>query len=207
MFRLRAILPVVLLASCSRPLPLQIPTTAEGTPSSQLSVQTPTQTLQLSPTSVSDVQDDNDSMSVTPTTTNEPTVLPSTPLPPVVAMIVPQTIEPQTNEQRWRAQQIQREEFEQPQSYIATAPVSLMWFDPLTGQSLEIGRLLGEFTVQAQFRYRPNEVPAFEVPYTINQNFGLTAISPAVVERMASAGYTETVEAYVLQSDVIQPGN
>ena len=204
MFRLWAILPVVLLTSCSQPLPLQIPSTAEGTPPSQLSEQTPTQTLQLSPTSPDDLQDD--SMPISPTT-SEPTVLPSTPPPPVVDPIVPQTIEPQTSEQRWRAQQIQREEFEQPQNYVATAPVSLMWFDPLTGQNLEIGRLLGEFTVQAQFLYRSDEIPALEVPYTINQNFGLTAISPAVVERMASAGYTETVEAYVLQSDVIQPGN
>ena len=204
MFRLWAILPVVLLTSCSQPLPLQIPTTTEGTPSSQLSVQTPTQPLQLSPTSPNNLQDDT--MSISPTT-SEPTVLPSTPPPPVVTTIVPQTVEPQTSEQRWRAQQVQREAFEQPQNYIATAPVSLMWFDPLTGQSLEIGRLLGEFTAQAQFLYRPNEVPALEVSYMINQNFGLTAISPAVVERMASAGYTETVEAYVLQSDLIQPGN
>ncbi|MEM8529907.1 MAG: hypothetical protein AAGF95_03635 [Chloroflexota bacterium] len=203
MFRLWAILPVVLLTSCSQPLPLQIPTTTEGNSSSQLGVQTPTQPLQLSPTPPDDLQDDN--MSISPTT-SEPTILPSTP-PPVVATIVPQTIEPQTGEQRWRAQQAQRETFEQPQNYIATAPVSLMWFDPLTGQSLEIGRLLGEFTAQARFLYGPNEVPALEVPYTINQNFGLTAISPAVVERMSSAGYMETVEAYVLQDDVIQPGN
>jgi hypothetical protein len=36
-------------------------------------------------------------------------------------------------------------------------------------------------------------------------DFGLTAISDAVRERMRNAGYTQSVEAYVFQADDVQP--
>jgi hypothetical protein len=137
---------------------------------------------------------------ITPSGTVAPT---ASPAPTIV--VVPRPPRERTNEDIWRAQQARREVFEQPRAYVARAPVPLWWYDPLTGQSLEIGTLFGEFVAQAEFVFQPRDTPALEVPYRIDQDFGLTAISPAVRERMAAAGYTESVEAYVLQSDAVQP--
>jgi len=78
-----------------------------------------------------------------------------------------------------------------------------MWYDPTTGQSLEIGTIRGEFPAQAEFVLRSNQHPALEVPYRINVDFGLTAISEAVRDRMKAAGYTESVEAYIERSDAV----
>jgi hypothetical protein len=119
--------------------------------------------------------------------------------------VVPQPPAAQTNEQRWRAQQSDRQAFDPPRIYIAQSPVPLLWYDPVTGQTLEIGTLLGEFPAQAQFALRDGQHPALEVPYRINKDFGLTAISEAVIQRMHAARYTESVEAYVVQTDTIQP--
>jgi len=120
-------------------------------------------------------------------------------------IVVPQTAVPLSNEQRWRAQQLERQVFDPPLVYVARGQVSLLWYDPPTGQSLEIGTIQGEFPVQAQFRLRESNQPALEVPYRINGDFGLTAISEAVRQRMVAAGATESVEAYVVQTDVVQP--
>jgi hypothetical protein len=129
----------------------------------------------------------------------------STPTEEAPIAVIPATSGPLTNEQRWRAQQLDREVFDPRRIYVATDPVQLMWFDPLTGQSLEVGTVLGEFTTQAQFVFRPRNVSALEVPYRINQDFGLTAISPAVKQRMTNAGYTESVETYIIQTERVQP--
>jgi hypothetical protein len=118
---------------------------------------------------------------------------------------VPRTSAPQTSLERWRAQQLQRQEFNPPNQYVARGDVTLFWYDPATGQSLEIGRLLGPFTATAQFVLRDGDRPALEVPYRINGGYGLTAISSAVISRMNGAGYTESVEAYVFQTDAVQP--
>jgi hypothetical protein len=112
---------------------------------------------------------------------------------------------PQSNQQRWRDQQRNRQVLEPPQVYIAKSPVTLWWYDPLTGQSVAIGTLVGEFPVQALFTFRSEQRPALEVPYRINVDFGLTAISDAVRERMKNAGYTQSVEAYAFQADDVQP--
>ena len=79
-----------------------------------------------------------------------------------------------------------------------------MWFDPQTNQSLEIGTLLGEFRASAEFTLRSSQQPALEVPYTINADYGLTAISDALIQRMRNAGYAERVDAYVLLSEAIE---
>lgn len=81
----------------------------------------------------------------------------------------------------------------------------LLWYDPLTSQSLEIGTIQGAFQAQAQFVLRESQQPALEVSYRINSDFGLTAISEAVRSRMQAAGYTESVAAYVVYTDVVQP--
>ena len=89
--------------------------------------------------------------------------------------------------------------------YIARNPVTLWWYDPLTNQSVPIGTISGEFPVQAEFILRGAQQAALEVPYRINADFGLTAISEAVWERMKAAGYSQSVEAYVLRTDDTQP--
>jgi hypothetical protein len=110
-----------------------------------------------------------------------------------------------TNEQRWRAQQADREVFP-PQVFLAKRPVTLWWWDPTTGQSLEVGTIIGPVTAQARFIFRPRQAPALEVPYRLNIDFGLTAVSPVVIERMKAAGSSESVEAYVLlDGDSIVP--
>jgi hypothetical protein len=112
---------------------------------------------------------------------------------------------PQSNEQRWREQQQGRRVLEPSQIYVARNPVTLWWYDPLTGQSVAIGTLVGEFPAQAVFTLRTEQRAALEVPYTINMDFGLTAISEAVRDRMKNAGYTQSVEAYVFQTNDVQP--
>lgn len=118
-------------------------------------------------------------------------------------IVIPRTAVPLDNQQRWRAQQLDRRVFEGQIIYIANDNVPLLWYDPLTGQSLEIGTLRGEFPAQAQFVERSNQRPALEVPYRINQDFGLTAISEAIRERMRAAGYSESVEAYVELTEAV----
>jgi hypothetical protein len=120
-------------------------------------------------------------------------------------VLQPQRLPTPTNEERWQAQQLHREPFEPPRVYIAPQGTALFWFDPHTGQTLEIGTLLGEFTTTAGFIWRANNQPALLVPYQINGEYGLTAISEATVTRMRDAGYTERVEAFVLVSDSVQP--
>jgi hypothetical protein len=118
---------------------------------------------------------------------------------------MPRTAVPQSSEERWRAQQLERQPFDPPAAYVAVVETTLFWYDPLTGQSLEIGRLLGEFQATARFILRDGNRQAVEVPYRIKQDYGLTAISPAAIQRMNAAGYTQSVEAYVLQTDAVRP--
>ncbi len=125
-------------------------------------------------------------------------MLPSRP----TVVVVPQ-IPTTTNEERWRALQKDRVVFPEPRVYIARRPTTLYWYDPLSGQSLPVGTLLGPFTAQAAFIFLPANAPALEVPYRINGDFGLTSIAPSVQQRMAAAGYTEFAETYVLLSDAI----
>jgi hypothetical protein len=120
-------------------------------------------------------------------------------------IVVPLTQLPTTNEERWRAQQQDRKVNDPPTNYIAKNPTTLWWFDPLTSQSVQIGTISGEFPAQAEFTLRSAQQAALEVAYVINVDFGLTAISEAVRERMKAAGYSQSVEAYVLRTEDIQP--
>jgi len=52
---------------------------------------------------------------------------------------------------------------------------------------------------------RGDQQAALEVPYRINNDFGLTSISEAVRARMQAAGYSQSVEAYVLRTADIYP--
>ncbi|MGQ9895682.1 MAG: hypothetical protein ACUVSY_18025 [Roseiflexus sp.] len=145
---------------------------------------------------------------VVPATPRTTQTLIQTPSPTIVrpptVQIIPSTPEPQTNEARWRAQQIDRQVIDPPQIYRVTSYTPLFWYDPMTGQMLEIGTLRGDVPVQARFRLRSTGQAALEVPYRINNDFGLTAISEAVRSRMEAAGYTVIVEAFLLESDAVQ---
>ena len=120
-------------------------------------------------------------------------------------VVIPQPPASQNNQERWRAQQVDRQVLTQAQTYIAKNPVPLLWYDPAVGQSVEIGTLIGEFTVQARFSLRGANRPALEVPYQINKSYGLTSISDAVRDRMQAAGYAESVEAYTFETEDVVP--
>lgn len=86
-----------------------------------------------------------------------------------------------------------------------TRNAELRWYDPLNQQHLVLGRISGDFLVQATFVLRNQGLPALEVPYRINVSYGLTALSPAHVERLKAAGYVDWVETYVLASPDVYP--
>jgi hypothetical protein len=130
--------------------------------------------------------------------TEAPTLRPS-------VVIIPATVAPRSSLDRWRAQQAEREVLDPAVTYLVSQPVPLLWWDPATGQTLEIGLIAGEVPAQARFMFRPSGAPAIEVAYTINQSYGLTAISAAVRNRMAAAGFTETVETFVVITGGVEP--
>ncbi|MDZ4720768.1 MAG: hypothetical protein SH847_20115 [Roseiflexaceae bacterium] len=135
-----------------------------------------------------------------------PTSIPtpvSTATPAVI--IIPVTPSLEGSEQRWRTQQQQRSVLNPPKLYEARMATALLWYDPITGQVLEIGTLRGVFPAQAQFTFRPTNTMSLEVPYRINGDFGLTSISDAVLERMTNAGYKTSVEAFVYLNESIVP--
>lgn len=147
---------------------------------------------------------------VPPVSALSPTVATATPPPaplqPSVVVVVPQ-LPTQTAEERWRSQQADRQDFPNGRHFVAQSPVELWWFDPATGQSLEIGKLIGPFPASAQFTFLPSGAPALEVPYLINHDYGLTAISPSIVDRIKAAGLGDVINTYVLLTDAIQPAD
>jgi hypothetical protein len=194
------------VTSCGQPL---VTTTSRAT---RTTGSTPTRTANTTPAHAIDGTTQLPRVTATapvvvPPATLAPTVQPTPSATPnsTPAVIITPQLSSETNEQRWRAQEQNRQVVDPPLIYIAHSQVTLQWYDPATGQVLEIGTLSGEFPVQAEFVLRDGNRPAFEVPYRINGDFGLTAISDAVVQRMHAAGYRESVEAFILQSDAIQP--
>ena len=199
------VLMVLLLASCGQPLqrqPTRQPTRVGAAGSPRPTRIVPDQTPVVAPTGGAPLPTTMPRVTAAPL----PTALPaptSSPTPAVI--VVPRTAVPQSPEERWRAQQLQRQPFDPPVPYVAAGETTLLWYDPLAGRAIEIGRLAGNFIVTAQFVLRDDNRPALEVPYRINQDYGLTAISPAAIQRMNAAGYTQSVEAYVLQTDAVRP--
>jgi hypothetical protein len=201
---------VLVLAGCGQPLQTGTPSQAQERPTRLPSdTALPSITANTVPSAAPPVQT---TAELTATLQLEsPGGMEATPSGPIAAtpapavIVVPLTQIPETNEQRWRAQQQDRKVNTPPQLYIARKPATLWWYDPLTSQSVQIGSLSGEFPVQAEFILLSAQQAALEVPYRINNDFGLTAISEAVRERMKAAGYSQSVEAYVLRTDDIQP--
>jgi hypothetical protein len=202
---------VVVVAACGQPLQINTPSsprttrTAGPLTASPAIGATPTTAIAGTAPTANQPIETSQGAPATSTVLVVPTVLVPTPPATPEVVIIPQTAVPLNNEQRWRAQQLERQPFDQQRLYIANTNVALFWYDPMTGQSLEIGTIRGEFPAQAQFILRYDRRPALEVPYRINQDFGLTAISEAVRARMKAAGYTDSVEAYVEQTEAVVP--
>lgn len=109
-----------------------------------------------------------------------------------------------TNEQRWRAQEINRIVIEPKRTY-ATSSSELWWFDPINQQHVILGTFSGDFLVQARFTLRSQGIEALEVPYQVNKSYGLTALSPAILARVAAAGSGEWIETYVFVTPNVLP--
>jgi hypothetical protein len=211
---------MLVLAGCGQPLQIGPPTQVQVRPTrlpsgTALPSITANSVPSVAPSAQSTAELDATpfaTAALEPTVESVPTitvVAAATPPRPVVAtpavIVVPLTQIPATNEQRWRAQQQDRSVNDPPRLYVAQSSVTLWWYDPLIGQSVPIGTIRGEFPVQAEFILRGAQQAALEVPYRINNDFGLTAISEAVRERMEAAGYSQSVEAYILRTADIHP--
>jgi hypothetical protein len=122
---------------------------------------------------------------------------------PEATFVLPTPL-PLTNEQRWRAQQINRIVFESQRSYT-TASSELWWYDPINQQHVILGTFNGDFLAQAQFTLRGQGIEALEVPYQVNVSYGLTALSPALVERINAAGGKDWIETYVFVTPNVAP--
>jgi hypothetical protein len=82
-----------------------------------------------------------------------------------------------------------------------TSGSELWWYDPVNQQHVILGVITGDFAAQAQFRLAGQGVDALEVPYQVNRSYGLTALSPALLGRIAAAGYeSDWIETYVFLS-------
>jgi hypothetical protein len=111
--------------------------------------------------------------------------------------------------ERWRYVQRDRtpisDTYGEPiRMYQTTGWHWLWWYDPIYGQPVALGQITGEFPVQATFRFRGQLVDGLEVPYEINNSFGI-ALPDAIVARMRAAGYTDRVEAFVYQTNDMAP--
>lgn len=212
------LLVVLILAGCGQPLQIGTPAQTQVRPTRLLSdTVLPAITATSVPSAAPSVQATSEldtTIPVEPTLGSEPLVTleaEATPAATITAtltpavIVVPLTQVPATSQERWRAQQKDRKVNDPKRIYIAKSSTTLWWYDPITSQSLPIGTISGEFPVQAEFTLRSMQQVALEVPYRINNDFGLTAISEAVRERMRAAGYSQSVEAYVLRTDDIQP--
>ena len=191
----------LMVAGCAQPLPLQTSTASIPSPtqSSRGSAEpVATGSVGITATSIATA-----TIEVQTTALPVPSVVGGTP----VVVSVP-TVTPLSSEEIWLAQQSDRQEFAEPRRFRAASPAMLLWFDPTTGQRLTIGQLVGEFTATAEFKLKGQaDASALAVPYAIDTDYGLTAISPAVRERMLAAGFTERVEAFLLVSDSIVPAD
>lgn len=131
------------------------------------------------------------------------TVVPPTPtLVPAPTLVLP-TLPVLSNEERWRLQQLNRQIFPEPRLYT-TKRSELYWYDPVNQQSVLIGIINGEFMAQATFTFRENNQLSLEVPYHINHSYGLSSLSPALIERIRTAGYDEWIETFVFVTPDVQ---
>lgn len=195
------ILSLFLLVGCGQPLQIKQPSAQAAT----VPAPRATDSIAGTATSVTPLAS-GELPTAAPTGTQaaepSPTSVTLAPTTPSV-IVVPRTTVPLDNLQRWRAQEVNREVFAEPRTYRANQPVPLFWFDPANEQIVEIGTIIGAFPAQAQFTLRGTNQPALEVPYRINNDFGLTSISEALRARMRAANSGEAVETYVIVSEAV----
>lgn len=196
---------VVLLAGCGQPIQIGNRTPRpSGTPLVGTASPVVTgDTIQATTVDTSAVD-----TSTTATVVADATVIADT--TPTVSSAITVVITPiiratPTGDERWTAFVANRSAYDTPQRLQALAPTPLLWLDPHNGQVLEIGYLNGEFFATAQLALASNGQSAYEVDYVINQDYGLTSISRALVTRMNDAGYAASVRAFVQASDNIVP--
>lgn len=104
--------------------------------------------------------------------------------------------------ERWRYIQVERQVLPQQRWYTTSGPEVLSWYDPVFGQFIQLGEINGDFLVQATFRLRGQQAEALEVPYQLNQSYGIQ-LPDAVLARMRNAGVEEWTETFVyLKSDI-----
>ncbi len=171
----------------------------------------PTVTIAIDPTSVGSFAPDPATAVPPPEATPalDPTFTPLPSLdPPPAPEILPTLAVPPppqlTYEERWRVQQIDRQIFAAPLAFTTTGS-ELWWYDPVQQQSVILGRINGPFVAQARFILRGQGVEALEVPYQVNVSYGLTALSPALLERIRVAGFSDWIETYVFVGSNIAP--
>lgn len=192
----------VMLTACIKPL-----ATPERTPNAETTGgfgprPTPVLTTEASTATESIAVSDNTEAAQTGSQpTPEESVTPVPQQAPGIG-IVPATQKPISNNERWRQQQLDRVPLPEPQYYTTTGS-ALYWFDPVFQQAVLIGTFSGPFEVLATFRLRSTGEPALEVLYEVNKRYGLTAVSPSIVERIHAAGYGDVIDTYVLETDQI----
>lgn len=125
---------------------------------------------------------------------------PTTTLPPLQLP----TVAPMSAQERWRLQQIERVPLPELRPFTTTGS-DLWWFDPINQQAVILGRISGMFLVQATFTLKDSQQFAYEVPYQVNQSYGLTALSPVLIQRMKAAGYEDWIETYVVHTAEVSP--
>lgn len=143
--------------------------------------------------------------------------IPPTPIPPTFTVALPSptpTIEqvvvlppppPMSKEELWHAQQQEREVFTSHRLYTTTSS-DLWWYDHVNEQHVILGSFSGQFEAQAQFILAKDGQQALEVPYHVNESYGLEALSPVLMERIDAAGYhSGWIETYVILNDQVQP--
>lgn len=107
-------------------------------------------------------------------------------------------------EERWRQMQVDRQPFDAPRTFVSSGSEIVWWFDPIFGQFVPIGEIRGEFVAQASFRIKGQWIGALEIPYQVNQAYGIVVPEP-IVQRMRNAGKGEWAEVFVYQTgDITQ---
>lgn len=193
----------VVLTACIKPLAIPERTPNAGTTGGfgalPTSVTTAEASTEQAPTPIID---GTEAATTAPDSPIEATETPVQQQAPGVG-IVPATQKPISHNERWRQQQLDREPLPEPQFYTTTGS-ALYWFDPVYQQAVLLGTFRGQFEVLATFRLRSTGEPALEVLYEVNQRYGLTALSPSIIERIQAAGYTDgVIDTYVLETDQI----
>src|SRR5215207_9413305 len=140
---------MLVLAGCGQPMQIGTPTqvqvrptrlpsdsalpsiTANSVPSAAPSAQA-TSELDITPFATAALEP---TVQSAPTVTVEMAATPTRPpaaTPTPAVIVVPLTQMPETNEQRWRAQQQERTVNDPPRIYVVPSPATLWWYDPLT---------------------------------------------------------------------------